>query len=65
MTGQHDALFSVLVTTMFATLLVVAGGPGIAMAVALVGCGLYRARCAVVRPAHRHRRAGRLPALHA
>jgi hypothetical protein len=47
-----DGFFSVLVSTMFVTLLMVAGGGlGVGLAVALTGCTVYRARHSPLRPA--------------
>lgn len=44
-----DGFFSVLVTTLFVSLLLAAGGAGVVMALALAGCGVYRARCSIAR----------------
>ncbi|MCL3817530.1 hypothetical protein [Aeromicrobium wangtongii] len=44
-----DGFFSVLVTTMFVTLLMIAGGIGVALGLALAACGIYRARCSPLR----------------
>lgn len=65
MTRSSEALFSVLVTAMFATLLLIAGGAGVPMAIALLGCSVYRARCALVRLTHYHQQSAGAHALHA
>lgn len=44
-----DGFFSVVVTTLFVSLLLVAGGTGVALAVPLVACAVYRARCSIGR----------------
>jgi hypothetical protein len=44
-----DGFFSVLVTTMFVTLLMIAGGVGVALGIGLAACGVYRARCSPLR----------------
>jgi hypothetical protein len=44
-----DGLFSVLVTTLLASLLLAAGGVGIVLAAGLAACGVYRARCSIAR----------------
>lgn len=65
MTRSSEAIFSVLVTAMFATLLLVAGGAGVPMAIALLGCGVYRARCALVRLTQYEQRSPGAHVLHA
>lgn len=50
-----DGFFSVLVTTMFVTLLMVAGGAlSVALAVGLTGCAVYRARHSPLRLSRVH-----------
>ncbi|MRJ76163.1 hypothetical protein GEV29_06410 [Aeromicrobium sp. SMF47] len=49
MSRVGDGFFSVLVTTLLVSLLLAAGGVGIVMAIALAGCGVYRARCSLAR----------------
>ncbi|AWB93462.1 hypothetical protein [Aeromicrobium chenweiae] len=49
MSRVGDGFFSVLVTTLFVSLLLAAGGTGIVLAIALAGCGVYRARCSLAR----------------
>ena len=44
-----DGFFSVLVTTMFVTLLMIAGGLGVVLGLGLAACGVYRARCSPLR----------------
>jgi hypothetical protein len=63
MSHLGDGFYSLLVTTLFASLLVLSGVVGVVLAIALMGCGVYRARSSVRLP--RDRTSLHRPVMHA
>jgi uncharacterized membrane protein len=49
MSRVGDGFFSVVVTTLFVSLLLTTGGAGVVLAVGLTVCAVYRARCSFTR----------------